>query len=299
MRVLAATGPPWQEGVVQTAVAFVVVALAWIVLDRLGRRLIDRLVSRETARNNVSGDERAQRIRTLWSVGRIFITIILLVVFLLLALAVWGIPTTPFLAVGSVIGIAVGFGAQDLVRDVIAGLFIVSEDQYGIDDVVRIAGVAGRVESIRLRTTVLRDLDGNVHHIPNGQITVATNLTQEFAQVVIDLSVSYEADIDRALDVALDEAQRFYEDPEWSQDFLEAPEMLGVQAFAESAITLRLTFKVRPAQRWTYRREYLKRIKRRFDAEGILIPYPHMTLVSGDRPLREQGSAPSDPPEPE
>jgi small conductance mechanosensitive channel len=270
----------------------------WLVLDRIGRRMLDRLVSKETERNSVQGDERAQRIKTLWAVGRIFLTLVLFGAFVLLTFAIWGIPTTPFLALGSVIGIAIGFGAQDLVKDVIAGLFIIAEDQYGIDDVVLISGVSGRVEQIRLRTTVLRDLDGNVHHVPNGQVIVATNYTQEYAQIVVDLGISYDADVDEVIDVVTDEAMRFYEDPEWEETFLAPPETLGVQDFADSAVLVRLTLRVRPSDRWIARREFLRRIKRRFDLEGISIPYPHMTMVTPES-VRSQDSTPGGPQPPE
>ncbi len=293
MTYLAVTSPPWQEGVVQTVIAVLAVAVLWLVFDRVGRRLLDRLVSKETDRNSVQGDERAQRITTLWSVGRIFLTLVLFGALVLITFAIWGIPTTPFLALGSVIGIAIGLGAQDLVKDVIAGLFIIAEDQYGIDDVVLIAGVSGRVDEIRLRTTVLRDLDGNVHHVPNGQVTVATNYTQEYAQIVVDLGISYDADVDEVIGVVTDEAMSFYEDAEWEGTFLSPPEMLGVQELADSAVLVRLTLRVRPADRWNARREFLRRIKRRFDHEGIAIPYPHMTMVTPES-VRLQDPAPED-----
>ncbi|HSF85020.1 MAG TPA: mechanosensitive ion channel family protein [Acidimicrobiia bacterium] len=281
---LAASGPPLQEGLAQTGVALAATLLVWVVLDQVGRRLLTRAVERHSRRDDVHGAERAQRIRTLWSVGRAVIAIVLAVVFLLLALGIWGIPITPFLAVGSVVGVAIGFGAQDLVKDVIAGMFIIAEDQYGIDDVVEVAGVSGRVEQIRLRTTVLRDLGGGVHHVPNGQITVASNFTQEFSQVVIDVDIAYEADVDHAIAVMQDEVAAFTSDAEWSRAFLGPPEMLGVEALGDSGVTLRLVLTVRPAYRLTARREFLRLVKNRFDAEGVEIPYQKLTV------LRQEGS---------
>ncbi len=287
MTVLIAAAPPLREGLIQSAVVVAMLLVVWLVLRRGGHRLMKRLVARASSEGGVRGDERAQRIRTLWVVARMFVLILLGVALVLLLLDVWGVPIGPFLAVGSVVGVAIGFGAQDLVKDVIAGLFIIAEDQYGIDDVVRIGGVSGKVEAIRLRTTVLRDLDGNVHHVPNGQVTVASNLTQEFSQVVIDLGVSYETNVDRAIDVITDEVNRFVADPEWASAFLDPPEMLGVERFDDSAIVIRLMFKVHPAFRWSSRREFLRRIKKRFDADGISIPYPHIELI--DRTPPPQG----------
>lgn len=289
MSPVIAQAPPLREGLIQSAVVVGVLVIVWFILSRVGHRLIDRLVGRATAEGGVRGDERAQRIKTLWLVGRMFILILLGVALVLLLLDVWGVPIAPFLAVGSVVGVAIGFGAQDLVRDIIAGLFIIAEDQYGIDDIVRIGGVSGKVEAIRLRTTVLRDLDGNVHHVPNGQVTVASNLTQVFSQVVVDLGVSYETDVDQAIEVIGDEANRFAEDPEWEAAFLEPPEMLGVDRFDESAVVIRTVFKVHPAFRWSSRREFLRRVKNRFDAERISIPYPHLEFI--DRTPRSQGEA--------
>lgn len=284
MSVVIAETPPLTEGLATSGVVLFVVLVTWLVIDQVVGRAIKRSVARILEEDDVRADERAKRILTLWSVGRLVIVIVLIVVAILLLFGVWGIPMTPFLAVGSVLGVALGFGAQDLVKDVIAGVFIVAENQYGIDDVVEIADTTGRVESIRLRTTVLRDLDGNVHHVPNGSITVASNYTQEYAQVVVDLGVAYEVDVDEVMAVIVDEGNRFYEDPEWQLAFLDAPELLGVEQLGESSVIVRIVLKVRPGQRWAARREFLRRIKRRFDEEGIEIPFPHITIVRRSPP---------------
>jgi small conductance mechanosensitive channel len=211
---------------------------------------------------------------------------VLLIVFIaigaLTVAVVVGIPITPLLAVGSAVGVAVGFGAQDLVKDIIAGFFILAEDQYHIGDVIRVAGVAGAVEDIRLRVTVLRDLDGYVHYVPNGQIQVTTNLTQQFSQVVIDVGVAYKVDVDRAIDVFGDELRRLAADDAWSNLIIEEPQILGVDALGDSAVVLRGVLKVGADDRWLVKRETLRRVKNRFDAEGIEIPFPHLTLYQAD-----------------
>ena len=223
--------------------------------------------------------ERGQRMITITRVIQALIRVVVWAVVLLTAMGIWGIPMTPLIAIGTTIGIAVGFGAQDLVRDVISGFFILIEDQFGIGDVVSIAGVSGTVEAIRLRTTVLRDLNGNMHHVPNGQITVASNRTPDFARIVADIGVSYDTDVDHAIEVIFDEATLLANDPEWSDSFIQAPDMLGVNELADSAVVIRVLATVVTKDRWAVKREFLRRIKNRLDAEGIEIPFNYLSVV--------------------
>ncbi len=257
-------------------------ALLWILITRAGRQAFIRLGRKPPLDDPVAVAERAQRLETLWAVVRRVLLVVLAVVTLLMLLSWWAVPITSLLAVGTVFGVALGFGAQSLVKDVISGFFIVSENQFSIGDVVRLAGVSGKVEDIRLRVTVLRDLEGNVHYIPNGLIEVASNLTQEFATVVADVGVAYHENVDAAIAVLADELDAFVSDPEWSDFFIGEQKILGVDQFGDSAIMIRTTFQVMPDQRWPTRREFLRRVKNRFDAEGIEIPFPYRTLVPGD-----------------
>ncbi|HEY5651565.1 MAG TPA: mechanosensitive ion channel family protein [Acidimicrobiia bacterium] len=250
------------------------VLLLYFVIARLARGIVNRIADK--------GGDSAARAQTLWSMLRRVIQILFVVVGVLTVAIVVGIPITPLLAVGSAVGVAVGFGAQDLVKDIIAGFFILAEDQYHIGDVIRVAGVAGAVEDIRLRVTVLRDLDGYVHYVPNGQIDVTTNLTQQFSQVVIDVGVAYRVDVDSALAVFGDELAKLASDPDWSDKIIEEPQILGVDALGDSAVVLRGVMKVGADDRWLVKREALRRVKNRFDAEGIEIPFPHVTLYQGD-----------------
>ena len=185
----------------------------------------------------------------------------------------------PFLVVGTTIGIAIGFGAQDFVKDVIAGFLILLEDQYAIGDVVTIAGVSGSVESIQLRTTVLRDLQGNRHHVPNGHIAVSSNLTAEFARLVIDVPVSYDTDLDHAIEVISDEAELFSLEDEWRGMFISEPQMLGVNKLDDSSVNIRLLMTLTTEDRWTVKRAFLLRLKKRLDREGIEIPFQYMTVI--------------------
>ena len=250
------------------------VLLLYFVIARVARGIVNRIADK--------GGDSAARAQTLWSMLRRVIQILFVVVGVLTVAIVVGIPITPLLAVGSAVGVAVGFGAQDLVKDIIAGFFILAEDQYHIGDVIRVAGVAGAVEDIRLRVPVLRDLDGYVHYVPNGQIDVTTNLTQQFSQVVIDVGVAYRVDVDSALAVFGDELAKLASDPDWSDKIIEEPQILGVDALGDSAVVLRGVMKVGADDRWLVKREALRRVKNRFDAEGIEIPFPHVTLYQGD-----------------
>jgi small conductance mechanosensitive channel len=261
----------------------VVVILGAVVVTWVVKRAIKRW-STSVDRRYVSSDdhdarEKGQRLVTLTSVMVILLRITVWAIVILTVMGIWGIPMAPFVAAAATIGIAIGFGAQDLVKDVIAGFFILVEDQFGIGDVVSISGVSGTVMDITLRTTVLRDLEGNEYHVPNGHIVVATNMTQGFAQLVADIGVSYDTDVDEAMAVILDEATAMAEDPGWSEAFLALPEMLGVNSLDDSSVEIRLVAKVIPEERWAVKREFNRRIKNRLDAEGIVIPYNHMKVI--------------------
>ncbi|MDR9449993.1 MAG: mechanosensitive ion channel family protein [Acidimicrobiia bacterium] len=268
------TDPVRQTQLGQTAVVLIGTVIIWWVFVRLVGRAVDRMA----AGDDIETIERRQRSQTLWKAGRKVGAIVVAVIWLLTVLNIWDIPITAFVAVGSAIGVAIGFGAQSLVKDIIAGFFILAEDQYGMGDVVRIAGVTGSVVDMRLRVTVLRDLDGNAHYIPNGEITVASNFTQSYAQVVIDVGIAYHENIDRALEVFGDELRRFAADPEWSNFAIEEPVVLGVQELGDSSVTIRGYLKVTPDQRWLVRRELFRRIKNRFDTDSIEIPFPQRTV---------------------
>jgi small conductance mechanosensitive channel len=260
--------------VVQTAIVIVGIVVLWLFAARVANRTIDRLDNR--------GPDAGARARTLWAMARRLLIVVLVALLVLMVAAVWTLPLTPLVAVGSAVGVAVGFGAQSLVKDVIAGFFILAEDQYHIGDIVKLADVAGAVIDIRPRVTVLRDLDGNVHYVPNGEIKVATNLTQEFSQVVLDVGVAYRESVDRVIEVIADELTGLNQSEEWGPMILEDPQVLGVDQLADSAVTIRAVLKVGAEDRWLVKREALRRIKNRLDAEGIEIPFPHMTVYRGD-----------------
>jgi small conductance mechanosensitive channel len=264
----------YSEQVTRTIVIVVTTVVAYFAVARFGRRVIRRITAK-------GGDDGA-RADSLWSMVRRVLIVLVGVTLVLMVFGVWEIPLAPLLAVGSAFGVALGFGAQSLVKDVIAGFFILAEDQYRIGDVIKVGGVAGKVEDIRPRVTVLRDLDGNVHYVPNGHIDVTSNLTQEFSQAVIDIGIAYKEDVDAALAILADELSAFAADPDWSANMIDPPQVLGVEQLGDSAVVLRAVVKVSSMERWNVRREAFRRVKNRFDAEGIEIPFPHMTVYRGD-----------------
>jgi len=251
----------------------------WLIVRTAIHRWSNRTRRKLEATGDLKNRARAQRFDT---IARSLSTVAFLaigVVAIVMVLAVWGVPIGPIVASLSVIGIAIGFGAQSFVKDLIAGIFVLIEDQYAIGDVVEIAGVSGTVEELRLRTTVLRGLDGSVYHVPNGAVRVAKNVTHEYSRLVIDISVAYEESIDRALTVIADEAESFSADEAWSGHLIEETRVLGVDELGESGVSIRVLLTTDPDERWTVKREFLRRIKNRFDAEGIEIPYPHITIT--------------------
>ncbi len=275
----------WREFGPEMIATFFIVGGAFVLLAVLKRgisRWLRKVEQRYAESDDHTDRERGQRLLTITMVMKMLVSIVVWAIVVLTTMGTWGLPMAPLIAVGTTVGIAVGFGAQDLVRDIISGFFILIEDQFGIGDVVAIAGVSGTVESIRLRTTVLRDLNGNVHHVPNGHIEVASNRTPDYARIVADIGVSYDTDIDRAMEVILDEATLFANDPDWSASFLKKPQMLGVDELADSAVLIRVLATVVTEERWAVKREFLRRIKNRLDAEKIEIPFNYMTVVLQD-----------------
>jgi len=270
----------WREKALVSLGVIVGAVIIWFV----SKWLLDRWVNRKAAKvedGDLEGQASMQRLRTLAATLEKVFGIIVAASVIVYIMLIWGIPIAPLLAVGGAIGLAIGFGAQDLVKDFIAGFFVLVEDQYAIGDVVDIAGVSGTVEEIRIRTTVLRAHDGSVHHVPNGAVRVATNMTPEVAKVVIDLGVDYEADIDAAIAAIGDEAAQFRADPEWQRAHAGDPEVLGVNELADSAVVIRMSFTTAPEQRWAVKREFLRRVKYRLDDEGIELAYPHLQIIQG------------------
>jgi small-conductance mechanosensitive channel len=252
-----------------------VALLLWWIL-RIVIRRIERSLGQPQA-GALTAQE--QRTRTLTSLLRSVGRVIIFVIFLFMFLSAIGLDLGPLLAGAGVVGLAISFGAQSLVKDVISGLFILIENQFGVGDVVRIEGVSGAVERMSLRVVVLRDTHGVVHIVPNGEIKKVSNLTRTWARVVLDVGVAYKEDVDRVIAVMRDVGRELWDDEEWRPLLVEAVEVPGVESFDESAVTIRLTAKTLPLKQWDVARELRRRLKRRFDTENIEIPFPHQKLV--------------------
>jgi small conductance mechanosensitive channel len=276
----------WGTGTVVGLRVIVIVVAAWItiyVLQRLIRMFRERLASR------MADPESVKRAATLGRVFRYLVAVVVSLIAGMLVLGEIGISVAPILGAAGVVGLAVGFGAQSLVKDYFAGFFILLEDQIRHGDVVEIAGKSGFVEEITLRYVRLRDYDGNVHYIANGLISTVTNMSRGFAQSVIDVGIAYREDVDDAFDVMRQVASAMRADPAFGPRILADLEIAGVERWADSAVILRCRFKVAPLEQWGVRREFLRRLKRAFDERGIEIPFPHLTVYPG---ALKDGTAP-------
>lgn len=205
----------------------------------------------------------------------------------LMALGELGVQIGPLLAGAGVVGIAIGFGAQSVVKDVLTGAFLIFEDIVSVGDVVKIGDSGGLVEQMTLRTIRLRDFDGTLHVFPYGEAQVVHNLTKSFSFYVFDLQVSYSSDIDRALLMMRRVGDGMQQDPAFADKILEPIEVVGVDGLGESGVVLKARIKTQPLQQWAVGREYNRRIKLAFDEEGIEIPFPHMKVVLPDGQLSE------------
>ncbi|HEX6912479.1 MAG TPA: mechanosensitive ion channel family protein [Longimicrobium sp.] len=268
--------------------------VAWLAY--YGLRLILRRIDRSLGTTPGMITPQEQRTRTLLSLLRSGGLVIIAVMTLFMVLGSLGVELGPLLAGAGVVGLAVSFGAQSLVKDVISGLFMLFENQFGVGDVIRIEGVSGAVEQMTLRIVVLRDVHGVVHIVPNGQITKVSNLTRSWARVVLEVGVAYREDPDRVMEVLRDVGRELYEDPAWKPLLLEPVEVPGIEMFADSAVNIRVMVKTLPLKQWDVARELRRRIKLRFDQEGIEIPFPHQTVQWEGVPpaLAAGGRAPMD-----
>jgi len=255
-----------------------IVVLAYTVV-RATTLLVSRFEYELSTVTGLDALERAKRARTLGTVVTKVVTVAISLVALLMVLREFQVDIAPVLTGAGIVGLAVGFGAQTLVRDVISGFFLILEDQVRVGDVAAINGTGGLVEAINLRTIVLRDFEGTVHVFPNGAIQTLANRSKDFSFYVIDLGISYGEDPDRVTAVLREVGAQMQEDPRFAPSILEPVEIVGVDSFAESSVVMRLRIKTMPLKQWEVGRELRKRIKQRFDREGIEIPFPQRVVT--------------------
>ena len=265
------------EAAIRLAVRITIVwLLAWLAyrLVRLAAQRVEATVDdgddSVTTLRERRGKTISQMIR---SVGGVVVTLIAL-----LATLNMFIDVGPVLAGAGILGLAISFGAQSLVKDIISGFFILSENQFAVGDVIEAGGKSGVVEKMTLRVVVLRDLEGRMHIIPNGEIKVVSNATRGWSRAVVDLTISYEQDVDRALAVIKDEAAQFSTDKTWSPQLDGALEVPGVESLGDIGVKIRTLIRTQPGSQWNAAREFRLRLLRRLEREGIAIPVPQPTV---------------------
>ncbi|TVQ29546.1 MAG: mechanosensitive ion channel family protein [Spirochaetaceae bacterium] len=277
--------------VITSGLQILLVIVVMLVVSKVLHIAVNRAIGRVAKSDDAEQKKRADTMR---STINSLVSVAVFTVALVVVLGQLGIEIGPILAAAGVLGLAVGFGAQTLVADLISGFFILLDDQIRVGDVVEIAGKGGLVEKVNLRMITLRDLAGNVHFVRNGSIGTVTNMTKEYSRYVFDIGVAYRENVDEVIDVIriVDEALR--SDPTYSDSILEPIEILGLDAFADSAVIVKARTKTRPIKQWEVGREFNRRLKKAFDARGIEIPFPHVTLYmgqdkSGDAPVLRVG----------
>ncbi len=274
-----------------TSVRITLIAVGFFVVLFLFRFIARKIIQRIERPSEEEKREQELRARTLVRVINNFVGVALIVVALFLILAELGVEIAPLLAAAGVVGLAIGFGAQSLVKDFFTGFFILLENQYRVGDVIKIGDLAGVVEKFTLRITVLRDLGGVVHFIPNGEIKSVSNMTYQWSRMLVEVGVAYKENIDKVIETLKSICADFYADQQFKDMLLEEPQVTGVEALADSQVTIRVLAKTKPMKQWDAMREFRRRVKNRFDAEGIEIPFPHQTIyVKGDSSSQESAS---------
>ncbi len=245
----------------------------------LARGRMSQLLLEQTA---AGAERRQQRTATIGSLLKSITTCVIATVVVFMAVAQLGFDIAPLIASAGILGVALGFGAQSLVKDFLSGIFMILEDQYGVGDVVDVGSASGTVEAVGLRVSRLRDVNGTVWYVRNGEISAVGNMSQNWARTVLDIPVAFSEDITRVRALLEDVADQVWQDAEYRPDILEEPEVWGVERWDPDGVILRVVLKTAPLQQWSVAREMRERIKGRFDAEGIEIPLPQRMVWHRD-----------------
>lgn len=281
-----------EDSGIRILIIIAIAVASYLVLRHFIPRIIKRTVAQRM--KGELEEEIKKRSDTLCSLSTKIALGIIVILALVTILPEFGINITGMLVGLGIVGIAVGFGAQSLIRDYLSGIFILLEDQYDVGDVVRVAGIAGLVEEVGLRRTVLRDLDGIVHSISNGEIKAASNFTKGYSRVNLNVSVGYGEDLDRVIKVINRVCKGMAEEPKWNAAFITTPQVLRVDNLGDSGIDIKILGDTKPIKQWAVMGELRLRLKRTFDAEGIEIPWPHTKVYFGNAiPEMEAAKQPS------
>jgi len=275
-----------REWIVAELPGLVIIIIVLLVISRIVafslKKFKKSLVTRAGKNEKKDAAEVEKRINTLVGIMAGVVSIVLWAVFIMIALKKFGVDIGPILASAGIIGVAVGFGAQELVRDFISGFFILLENQVRTGDVAIVNGTGGLVEKIEMRTITLRDFSGTVHVIQNGKINTLSNMTREWSAMVFDVGVAYKENVDDVMEVMREVGENLQKDENFSKAIIEPIEVFGLDSFGDSAIVIKARIKTRPIQQWTVGREYRRRLKEAFDARNIEIPFPHTTVYWGE-----------------
>jgi small-conductance mechanosensitive channel len=260
----------------------IILAVTFIVIWVL-RRMIHKVITvRIPKLREESPDQLASRSLTLAKVITRFLSFVIWIMSFVMILSVTGVNIAPILAGVGLAGLAIGFAAQNIVKDYFNGFFIVMEDWYRVGEVATVAGISGIVEAMGLRRTVLRDLNGTMHVIPNSNIVLGSNMTRDWSRINLDISVAYKEDLDRVIGVINDVCKELKDDPVWGKDLLTTPEVLRVNNLGDNGIEIKILGDTKPIKQWALTGELRKRLKDRFDQEGIEIPWPHSKVYFGN-----------------
>jgi moderate conductance mechanosensitive channel len=266
----------WFLGGGMTVVAIIIVAF---ILLRFSGVVVDRVVRKAVVGKRFLNDvAERKREDTLINVITGTIKTFVWIIAILMIFSEFGVNIGPMIAAAGVVGLAFGFGGQYLIKDVISGLFIIFENQYRVGDVITIAGVTGAVEDVNLRLTILRDASGVVHHVPNGSISVASNLTKHYSKVNLDIDIAYEADIEEVEKVVNAVGEELAKDSDWADAIISPPQFVRINDFADSAVVIKIVGETQPTEQWAVAGELRKRLKIAFDKNGIDIPYPQQVI---------------------
>ena len=265
----------------------ILIVVTWIVL-RMNKVFIKRLKNGMLKRlhkkqQDTELQESEKRIETLLRILRSVLRVIILGIFIMILLKKFSVDIGPILAGAGILGLAVGFGAQELVRDYIGGFFILLENQIRVGDFAIINGTGGMVENINLRTTTLRDLSGTTHTFQNGKVNTISNMSMDWSAITLDIGVAYKEDVDEVMKIMKQVGDDLKNDEKFKDVILEPLEIFGLNEFADSALVFKARMKTQPLQQWAVGREYRRRLKKAFDANGIEIPFPHTTVYWGEK----------------
>ncbi|HNT01254.1 MAG TPA: mechanosensitive ion channel family protein [Candidatus Saccharicenans sp.] len=270
-----------------TGLKILLIVVVVMILTRISRGLTRRL--EKVFLKGREDEESLKRAKTLSGMIRQFLNSLIVIIAVMTILAALDIQIGPLLATAGVAGLAISFAAQSLIKDVINGFFIILWDQIRVGDVIEVASHSGVVESLNLKMTVLRSLDGNVHYIPNHMIDTVTNMTKEYSQFVFDIGVSYFEDVDEVIKTLKEVDEELRSDAQFAENIVSPLEILGLDRFEDSAVIVRARTTTKPSRQWEVGREFNRRLKKAFDRKGISIPFPHLTLFPGQN---KQGETP-------